>query len=87
VLAEFSSVVDAVRCAAEMQRGMIDREPMVPDERRIRFRSATTSLSGPPEWFSARAAIRLAQALAIDPGARSPAASFTARSYLGATRL
>jgi TolB-like protein/Tfp pilus assembly protein PilF len=31
-------VVDAVRCAAEVQRGMIDREPMVSDERRIRFR-------------------------------------------------
>jgi adenylate cyclase len=30
--------VDAVRCAAEVQRGMIDREPEVPDERRIRFR-------------------------------------------------
>jgi adenylate cyclase len=38
LLAEFSSVVDAVRCAAEVQRMMIDREPDVPDERRIRFR-------------------------------------------------
>jgi TolB-like protein/class 3 adenylate cyclase len=37
-LAEFGSVVDAVRCAAEIQRGMIDREPEVPDEQRIRFR-------------------------------------------------
>ena len=37
-LAEFASVVDAVRCAAEIQRGMIDREPGVSDERRIRFR-------------------------------------------------
>jgi adenylate cyclase len=37
-LAEFQSVVDAVRCAVEIQRGMIDREPEVPDERRIRFR-------------------------------------------------
>jgi class 3 adenylate cyclase len=37
-LAEFSSVVDAVRCATEIQRGMIDREPEEPDERRIRFR-------------------------------------------------
>jgi TolB-like protein/class 3 adenylate cyclase len=37
-LAEFASVVDAVRCAVEVQRGMIDREPEVPDERRIRFR-------------------------------------------------
>ena len=38
LLAEFPSVVDAVRCAAEVQRGMLDREPEVPDERRIRFR-------------------------------------------------
>src|ERR1700721_2795559 len=38
LLAEFASVVDAVRCAAEIQRGMIDREPEVPDERRIGFR-------------------------------------------------
>jgi adenylate cyclase len=38
LLAEFASVVDAVRCAAEVQRGMIDREPGVAEERRIRFR-------------------------------------------------
>jgi adenylate cyclase len=37
-LAEFASVVDAVRCAVEIQRGMIEREPDVPEERRIRFR-------------------------------------------------
>jgi TolB-like protein len=38
LLAEFSSVVDAVRCAIEVQRGMDEREPEVPEERRIRFR-------------------------------------------------
>src|SRR5690242_2579100 len=38
MLAEFASVVDAVRCAAEVQRGMIDREPDITDERRINFR-------------------------------------------------
>jgi adenylate cyclase len=38
LLAELPSVVDAVRCAVEVQRGMIDREPDVPEERRIRFR-------------------------------------------------
>jgi TolB-like protein len=30
--------VDAVRCAVEVRRGMIEREPDVPEERRIRFR-------------------------------------------------
>ena len=38
LLAEFPSVVDAVRCAVEVQRGMVEREPEVPEERRIRFR-------------------------------------------------
>jgi adenylate cyclase len=37
-LAEFASVVDAVRSAVEIQRGMIDREPEVPEEKRIRLR-------------------------------------------------
>jgi adenylate cyclase len=37
-LAEFASVVGAVRCAVEIQRGMADREPVVPGEKRIRFR-------------------------------------------------
>jgi TolB-like protein/Tfp pilus assembly protein PilF len=38
LLAEFASVVDGVRCAVEIQRGLADREPEVPEERRIRFR-------------------------------------------------
>jgi adenylate cyclase len=37
-LAEFASVVDAVRCAVEVQRGMIGREPEMPDDQRTRFR-------------------------------------------------
>jgi len=37
-LSEFSSVTDAVRCAIEIQRGMLDRERSVPKERRILFR-------------------------------------------------
>src|SRR6266536_470463 len=38
LLAEFASVVDAVRCAAEVQRGMIDRNAEQPGDRRIEFR-------------------------------------------------
>src|SRR5215468_1335180 len=38
LLAEFPSVVDAVRCAVEVQRGMVDREPDARGEQRIRFR-------------------------------------------------
>jgi TolB-like protein/Flp pilus assembly protein TadD len=38
MLVEFSSVVDAVRCAAEVQRAMIDREAEIRDDGRIRYR-------------------------------------------------
>src|SRR6202521_306452 len=37
-LVEFRSVVDAVRCAIEMQNGMVERNAGVPPERRIEFR-------------------------------------------------
>jgi TolB-like protein len=38
LLAEFSSVVDAVRCALDVQRGMAERNAEVPQEKRIEFR-------------------------------------------------
>ncbi len=38
LLAEFSSVVEAVRCAVDVQRGMAERNADVPQERRIEFR-------------------------------------------------
>jgi adenylate cyclase len=38
VLAEFASVVDAVRSAGEIQRAMADRDLDLAEERRLRFR-------------------------------------------------
>ncbi|HEY1433330.1 MAG TPA: adenylate/guanylate cyclase domain-containing protein [Stellaceae bacterium] len=38
LLAEFPSVVDAVRCAVEIQRGMIDRSAEILEDQRITFR-------------------------------------------------
>ncbi|HEV8679521.1 MAG TPA: adenylate/guanylate cyclase domain-containing protein [Stellaceae bacterium] len=38
LLAEFASVVDAMRCAAEVQRGMLDRDAGLGVDRRLRFR-------------------------------------------------
>src|SRR6478672_3306338 len=37
-LAEFVSVVDAVRCAVELQRWMADRNAEIPEDKRIAFR-------------------------------------------------
>jgi adenylate cyclase len=38
IIIEFRSVVDAVRCAIEIQNGMVERNAGVPPERRIEFR-------------------------------------------------
>jgi adenylate cyclase len=38
LLVEFGSVVDALRCATEWQRGMADRNALLPDATRIEFR-------------------------------------------------
>jgi len=38
LLAEFASVVDAMRCAIEVQRGMAERNALVPEDKRIEFR-------------------------------------------------
>ena len=37
-LIEFRSVVDAVRCAIQVQNGMVERNAGVPEDRRIEFR-------------------------------------------------
>jgi adenylate cyclase len=38
MLAEFASVVDALRCSVEVQRSMAERNSEVPREKRIEFR-------------------------------------------------
>src|SRR5262249_33935342 len=38
LLAEFASVVDALRCAVEIQRGMLGCNAVLPQEKRIEFR-------------------------------------------------
>src|ERR1700748_376021 len=38
MLVEFASVVDAVRCAVDLQRGMAERNDDIPWEKRIEFR-------------------------------------------------
>jgi len=38
ILAEFSSVVDAVNCAVEIQRELAERNEELPQERRMQFR-------------------------------------------------
>jgi TolB-like protein/class 3 adenylate cyclase/Tfp pilus assembly protein PilF len=38
IIVEFRSVVDAMRCAIEMQNGLVERNAGVPRERRIEFR-------------------------------------------------
>jgi adenylate cyclase len=38
MLVEFASVVDAMRCAVDVQRGMVERNVEVPPDRRIEFR-------------------------------------------------
>ena len=53
VLIEFRSVVDAVRCAIEMQNGMIERNAGLPPERRIEFRVGI-HLGDVVEGFAAR---------------------------------
>jgi hypothetical protein len=97
LLAEFASVVDAVRCAAEIQRGMIDREPEVSEERRIRFRIGVNLgdvIAEEHDIFGdgVNVAARL-EALA-EPGgsafrgwcASRPATSCPTRSRIGASR-
>jgi class 3 adenylate cyclase len=53
LLAEFASVVDGVRCAVEIQRGMAKRNADVPPDRRIEFRVGIfrRKARSPPVYF------------------------------------
>src|ERR1700741_2875611 len=66
-LVEFRSVVDAVRCAIEVQNGMVERNAGLPPERCIQFRSQPDG-TFPSEWRERR---RL-QFLENHPDARIP---------------
>src|SRR5712671_4838041 len=54
LLAEFPSVVDAMRCAAEMQRGMIDREPELPDPFEDRGEQNVKNIARPVRVYALR---------------------------------
>ena len=47
LLAEFASVVDAVRCAVAFQEGMADRNTDIPNDRRIVCRGGSESPRSP----------------------------------------
>jgi class 3 adenylate cyclase len=91
MLAEFASVVDTVRCAVEMQRGMIDREPELTDDRRIRFRIGVNlgdviAEGGDIFGDGVNVAVRL-EALAEPGGATRSVTSYPIRSRMGASRV
>jgi len=74
LLAEFPSVVDAVRCAAEVQRGMLDREPGLParptanpDALDYIFRGRAASNKPPSRDKYAESISLYERALALDP--------------------
>jgi adenylate cyclase len=48
VLVEFASVLDAVRCAVETQRTMLDRDADVAEDRSIKFRIGVNLATSSP---------------------------------------
>ena len=81
LLVEFASVVDAMRCAVEVQRDMAQRNDPVPIDRRIEFRiginpdCAPTSRRG----RGSGTGVRSPSSLAIPKRRRSSAAYWAAR--------
>jgi adenylate cyclase len=67
VLIEFRSVVDAVRCAIEVQNGMVERHAGLPPERRIELRVVSISRTHKStagrasfSWMARRSASKIA---------------------------
>ena len=67
VLGEFRSVVDAVRCAIEVQNGMVERHAGLPPERRIELRVVSISRTHKStagrasfSWMARRSASKIA---------------------------
>jgi adenylate cyclase len=62
-LAEFGSVLDVVRCAAEIQRGMAERNAAIPPDKRIEFRiginlgDVIVDMADISNWSSASAGV------------------------------
>src|SRR5215471_12332639 len=59
ILIEFPSVVDALRCAVEVQRGMNRRNASVSSDKRIEFRVGINLGDASPVLFRARRAARI----------------------------
>jgi adenylate cyclase len=80
ILAEFGSVVDAVACAVEIQRSMLERNSQIPPDQRIEFRiginlgdviSEGTDIFGDGVNVAARKYRRPRRHLHFTPSARS----------------
>jgi hypothetical protein len=91
-LIEFRSVVDAVRCAIEVQNGMVERNAGLPSERRIEsvsaFISATwsrrvTAIS----WATGSISQRVSKAFASPARSASPRTPIVREVDLSSSRL
>ncbi len=68
MLVEFASVVDAVRCAVEIQRGMLERNADIPPEKRIDFRVGQARANAEPnQRFFGTSGVRVQRSISIGP--------------------
>jgi TolB-like protein/class 3 adenylate cyclase len=96
-LVEFRSVVDAVRCAIEVQNAMIERNAGLPPERRIEFRigihlgdvveESDGDLMGDGVSIASRLKCRRASAICLSGRYRQVKRGSTSRSAIGPAQL